>query len=355
MQRILVCHTGGWIGDMVLITPTLRKLKEIYPSSFLTVLLRPLVADLMSSNPYVDKCLIDLKRTGSLKSIFRLVKNIRRLSFDIAIILHPTSYRNAFIPYLARIPMRIGSDHKGRATFLTSSIPNNINQHEVERYLKVLELLCLDDISVNIESECSTNSPSLLEFWHTDLEREAVADILLSNGISTSNRLIAINIGTTWQTKQWNIKNFSELIKRITDLKQNITIILTGSKTEVNLSYELPISDNIVNLVGKTDILQLGALLEICELCISCDSGPMHIAAAVGTPTIALFGPTDPIRHRPYGVNHTIIEKPISCRPCYKTYCHRKDEPNVCMNEITVHDVVNELTRKLKSNNSNLA
>ena len=355
MQRILVCHTGGWIGDMVLITPTLRKLKEIYPSSFLTILLRPLVADLMSSNPYVDKCLIDSKRTGSLKSIFRLVKNIRRLSFDIAIILHPTSYRNAFIPYLARIPMRIGSDHKGRATFFTYSVPNNINQHEVERYLKVLELLCLDDISVNIESECSTNSPSLLEFWHTDLEREAVADILLSNGISTSNRLIAINIGTTWQTKQWNIRNFSELIKRITDLKQNITLILTGSKTEVNLSYELPISDNIVNLVGKTDILQLGALLEICELCISCDSGPMHIAAAVGTPTIALFGPTDPIRHRPYSVNHTIIEKPISCRPCYKTYCHRKDEPNVCMNEITVQDVINELTRKLKSNNSNLA
>ncbi len=348
MQRILVCHTGGWIGDMVLITPTLRKLKEIYPSSFLTILLRPLVADLMSSNPYVDRCIIDSKNAGALKSIFGLVKTIRRLFFDIAIILHPTSYRNAFIPYLARIPMRIGSNYRGRATFFTSTVSHTESQHEVERYLRILQLLSLDDTSVSVESYNTSDSPAHLEFWHSDDERETVAKILLSNGISTSDRLIALNIGTTWQTKQWKIRNFSELIRRITDLKHNISIIVTGSKTEQNLSHELPISNKIVNLVGKTDILQLGALLEKCELCISGDSGPMHIAAAVGTPTIALFGPTDPLRHRPYGVNHTIIEKPISCRPCYKTYCHRKDAPNVCMNEITVQEVVDEITRKLQ-------
>lgn len=348
MHRILICHTGGWIGDMVLITPTLRKLKEIYPSSFLSILLRPLVADLMTSNPYVDKCLIDSKNAGSLKSIYNVVKTIRRLFFDIAVILHPTSYRNAFIPYLARIPMRIGSNYRGRATFLTSSVPHTDNQHEVERYLKILQLLHLDDQSVFVESFNTTDSRSHLEFWHTDYEREAVAKLLLSNGISTSDRLIAINIGTTWQTKQWQIRNFSELIRYITDLNHNIRIIVTGSKTERNISHELPLSDKIVNLVGKTDILQLGALLEKCELCISCDSGPMHIAAAVGTPTIALFGPTDPLRHSPYGVNHTIIEKPISCRPCYKTYCHRNDKPNVCMNEITVQEVVDEITRKLR-------
>ena len=348
MHRILVCHTGGWIGDMVLITPTLRKLKEIYPSSFLSILLRPLVADLMSTNPYVDKCLIDSKSAGSLKSIIGLVKTIRRLLFDIAIILHPTSYRNAFIPYLARIPMRIGSNYRGRATFLTSSVPYDVNQHEVERYLNILQLLNFDDDLLTVGSFNPSDSESKLEFWHSDDERETVANKLLTNGISSTDTLIAINIGTTWQTKQWDIRNFSELIKHITDLKHNIRIIITGSESEQSLSHELPKSDRVVNLVGKTDILQLGALLEKCELCISCDSGPMHIAAAVGTPTIALFGPTDPLRHRPYGVNHTIIEKPVYCRPCYKTYCHRKDEPNVCMNEITVQEVVNEITRKLR-------
>ena len=348
MHRILVCHTGGWIGDMVLITPTLRKLKEIYPSSFISILLRPLVADLMSFNPYVDKCLIDSKSAGSLKSIIGLVKIIRRLLFDIAIILHPTSYRNAFIPYMARIPMRIGSNYRGRATFLTSSVPYNVNQHEVERYLNILQLLNYDDQLLTMRTFNPNDSESKLEFWHSDNDRETVTNKLLKNGISSTDTLIAINIGTTWQTKQWNIRNFSELIKHITDIQHNIRIIITGSESEQSLSHELPKSDRVVNLVGKTDILQLGALLEKCELCISCDSGPMHIAAAVGTPTIALFGPTDPMRHRPYGENHTIIEKPVYCRPCYKTYCHRKDEPNVCMNEITVQDVANEITRKLR-------
>ena len=348
MHRILVCHTGGWIGDMVLITPTLRKLKEIYPCSFLSVLLRPLVAELMSSNPYVDKCLIDSKGAGSFKSLIGLVKKIRRLFFDIAVILHPTSYRNAFIPYFARIPMRIGSNYRGRSTFLTSSVPHSYNQHEVERYLSILQLLNAEEKSFTVGSFNLNDSASQLEFWHSENEREVVATTLLTNGISSSDRLIALNIGTTWQTKQWDIRNFSELIRHITTLRPNFRIIITGSESEQSISHELPVSDRIVNLVGKTDILQLGALLEKCELCISCDSGPMHIAAAVGTPTIALFGPTDPLRHSPYGENHTIIEKPIFCRPCYKTYCHRKDEPNVCMNEITVEEVVNEITRRLR-------
>lgn len=348
MHRILVCHTGGWIGDMVLITPTLRKLKEIYPGSFLSVLLRPLVADLMASNPYVDKCLIDSKSAGSLKSIFSLVKTIRRLFFDIAVILHPTSYRNAFIPYFARIPMRIGSNYRGRSTFLTCSVPHTYNQHEVERYLSILQLLNLEEELFTVGSFNPNNTELQLEFWHSDNEREVVANTLLTYGISSSDRLIAVNIGTTWQTKQWDIRNFSELIHQITDLNQNIRIIVTGSESEESISHELPLSDRIVNLVGKTDILQLGALLEKCELCISCDSGPMHIAAAVATPTIALFGPTDPLRHSPYGENHTIIEKTIYCRPCYKRTCHRKDDPNVCMNEITVEEVVNEITRQLR-------
>ena len=93
--------------------------------------------------------------------------------------------------------------------------------------------------------------------------------------------------------------------------------------------------------------MQLGALLERCEVCLTCDSGPMHIAAAVGTPTIALFGPTDPVRHKPYGTGHTIVEKPVVCRPCYKQTCHRQDAPHLCMTEIDPAEVVEALEIKL--------
>ena len=85
--------------------------------------------------------------------------------------------------------------------------------------------------------------------------------------------------------------------------------------------------------------MQLGALIESCDLYLTCDSGPMHIAAAVGTPTVALFGPTSPTRHGPYGENHEVIEKPVSCRPCYKRKCIRKDLPHLCMTEIDPNEV----------------
>ena len=91
--------------------------------------------------------------------------------------------------------------------------------------------------------------------------------------------------------------------------------------------------------------MQLGALIESCNLYLTCDSGPMHIAAAVGTPTIALFGPTSPTRHGPYGENHEIIEKPVECRPCYKRNCMRKDQPHLCMTEIDPNEVVTQILK----------
>ncbi len=102
MQKILVCHTGAWIGDMVLLTPTLRALKHTYVKSYLTLLMRPFVTNLMNNNPYVDRCIIDKKQSSNYKSLMRFVRKIRNYSFDIAVVLHPTSYRNALIPYLSK-------------------------------------------------------------------------------------------------------------------------------------------------------------------------------------------------------------------------------------------------------------
>ena len=99
----------------------------------------------------------------------------------------------------------------------------------------------------------------------------------------------------------------------------------------------------LINLIGKTTVWQLGALIERCNLYLTCDSGPMHIAAAVGTPTIALFGPTNPTRHQPFGEGHHVIEKDVSCRPCYKRKCMRKDAPNLCMTEIQAMDVIGRI------------
>ncbi len=354
MQKILVCHTGAWIGDMVLLTPALRALKQTYPESCLTVLLRPPAANLMNTNPYVDRYIVDTKQEGLYRSFIRLVRQIRDNAFDIAIVFHPTSFRNVLLPYLARIPIRIGANYKGRGFFLTSSCPNNTNLHEIDRYLSVLHLLNIHVVSIEKSADITSSlSSTYLEFWHTDADRQMVQQVLQNEGVSPNERLIAVNLGTTWQTKRWDARNFDEVINQISSAAPDVKIVLTGSSSEEVIVRNLSLSDSTINLVGKTDIFQLGALLERCEICLTCDSGPMHIAAAVGTSTVALFGPTDPIRHQPYGIGHTVLEKPVSCRPCYKSTCKRQDTLHLCMQEIKTTDVIKALITKLNVKNSN--
>ncbi len=320
---------------MVLLTPALRALKQAYPESNVSLLLRPLVANLMETHPYVDTRIVDTKTDGRLKSLTRLVRQIRADAFDVAVVLHPTSFRNALIPFLAQVPIRIGTNIAGRGMLLTTSIKDDTDVHEVHRYLRVLRLL-------NIE-----NAPDALEFWHTDADREAIRDRLHAARIAPTDRLVAINLGTTWRTKQWDIANFAKVIQKIVGRIPNTRIVLTGSPAERELAAGLPTSLPVINFVGETSILELGALLERCEVCLTCDSGPMHIAAAVGTPTVALFGPTDPVRHRPYSNGHEVVEKSVSCRPCYKRTCQRQDTLHLCMKEISIGEVVNALEIKL--------
>ncbi len=352
MQNILVCHTGAWIGDMILLTPALRTLKQIYPISCLTLLLRPLVADLMRTNPYVDKCIVDRNSDSSYPSFISLFRQIHDNKFDIAVVLHPTSIRNALLPFIARIPIRVGSKYKGRNLLLTKTCENITDQHEVDRYLHVIKLLNRNtDQKIHTECKKKPTIGTHLEYWHKEDDRNTLQNILEKEGVSSEDRLIAVNIGTTWRTKQWDMRNFYEVINEISTLVPSIKFVLTGSSSEQALIDEFPQSNSVINLVGKTDIMQLGALIERCEICLTCDSGPMHIAAAVGTPTVALFGPTNPKRHRPYGIGHTIIEKPVSCRPCYKRTCHRQDTQHLCMQEINISEVVKALTTKLNQNN----
>ncbi len=335
MQNILVCQTGGWIGDMVLLTPALRTLKQTFRESRLALLLRPRVADLMESHPYVDACIVDEKTGGRVRSLTRFVRQVRNTSFDLAVVLHPTSFRNALLPFLARIPIRVGTDVSGRGMLLTKSCRDDTSIHEVHRYLRVLQLLDIDTPS------------DALEFWHTDADRHFIENLLRAEGVSRDDRIIAVNLGTTWTTKRWEVVNFTEVIQQITRLVPEAKVVLTGSHAEQTLTEVLPDAFPIINLVGRTSVLQLGALLERCDVCLTCDSGPMHIAAAVGTPTVALFGPTDPVRHRPYGVGHTVIEKPVSCRPCYKRTCHRQDTPHLCMQKIGTDEVVKAVESRL--------
>lgn len=324
-------QTGGWIGDMVLLTPVLRSLKRRLVGSCITLMVRPLVSELMSMNPYIDKLIVYDKRQAQrgVRKFWEIAQNLKKQNFDLAVVLHPTSIRSALLAWLARIPERIGTNVGGRKIFLTDSMRDCKEIHEVERYLRVLELIGIH------EPNCQ------LEFWHTDEHRDFAHRFLERNGICHSKPLVGINIGTTWQSKQWSVEKFAEVIENL-----DANILITGSSSERALARKLRkiTETNLIDSTGKTDIFQLAALIECCDCYITCDSGPMHISAAVDTRTIALFGPTDPIRHRPYGGGHTVVEKSVECRPCYNRKCKLKSNRKRCMKEIMPDDVLAAVT-----------
>ncbi len=348
MRKILVCQTGGWIGDMVLLTPALRALKQAYPEAAVSLLLRHRVAALMETHPYLDTCIVDTKtapnrkraenrkRAGRWHAMARLVRQIQAHRFDAAVVLHPTSFRNALLPFLAQVPVRIGTRVGGRGVLLTDAIQEDTQVHEVKRYLRVLRLLGIE------------GGADALTFWHTDADRRAVADLLQAEGVEVSTRLIAVNLGTTWRTKRWEVPRFAAVVRALSAVDGGAQVLLTGSPAELELTAQLPAGLPAINLVGRTSVLELGALLERCAVCLTCDSGPMHIAAAVGTPTVALFGPTAPVRHAPYGVGHLVVEKSVSCRPCYKPMCRLRESPHLCMTEIGASEVVAAVAAQLR-------
>ncbi|MCD6508286.1 lipopolysaccharide heptosyltransferase II [Candidatus Poribacteria bacterium] len=340
IRKILVMHTGGWIGDMVLLTPALRAIRNAYPDAHISILVNPLVEGLMSRNPYIDKVIVYDKRgeQKGMRNLLGMASALKEEGFDMAILFHPNSIRSALLAFLARIPIRVGTNTSKRGIFLTDPIPDESDLHEVERYLRVARIAGAKEVN------------DRLEFWHGPAERSYAQYKFMQFGIRPRDFVIGINPSTTWPSKAWAPENFAALADMLAE-EAGARIIITGSPDDVPLAEKIEEMTRckVINLAGRTDIFQLGAVIELCDLFISCDSGPMHIAAAVGTPTVALFGPTSPTRHRPYGQNHIVIRHPFPCSPCYRVHCPN----NVCLSSITPSEVAAAiLSRRRKWRNT---
>jgi heptosyltransferase-2 len=323
-SKILVMHTGGWIGDMILLTPVLRALRKELPEAHISMLVRPLVRNLMEKNPYLHEVIVYDKR-GEHRGIRQMRKFADRLKakrFDIAIILHPNSIRSTLLAYMAGIPERVGANIRGRELLLTAKVQRRNNIHEVQRYLDVISPIT------------GTGQDGKLEFWGISGDDEAFAERILAD---RSGPVIGINPCTTWPSKQWPAERFARLADLLAQ-RFSARVLITGGPDDLHIADRITklASSKPVNLIGRTTIWQLGALIKRCHLYITCDSGPMHISAAVDTPTIALFGPTDPVRHGPYGAGHTVVRKEVQCSPCYQRECKNGD----CMNAIQVEDIM---------------
>jgi heptosyltransferase-2 len=313
-MKILV-KAANWLGDAVMTLPALRSLKEMKPQARVTVLTKPAFADLYRGAPGADEVLPHER--GGVRPWVRTVRELRRRHFDLAL-LFTRSFSSAFLVYSARIPRRIGYGGEGRTALLTDPLRRPEGRpHRVRLFHHLLSAL---------GDPPEVRAPRL----EVPPDAAAWAEETLPGG-----PWIGINPGATYgDAKQWLPERFVELGRR---LAGRARIVVVGGPAEAELGERVAGGAGGLCLAGKTTVPRLAAAIARCSLFVTNDTGPMHVADAVGTPIVAVFGPTDWIETPPYGKRHAIVRREIECSPCLKRSCPLKHHD--CMNRVSVEDV----------------
>ena len=339
VNRILV-RGVNWVGDTVLSYPAVQQLKTLFPHSHLAILVSNPLVDLWKTFPYVDEIIPFQKKKGmgSFREDLNLSKSLRERKFDLSVIL-PRSFRSAFQIYMARIPIRIGYQDEGRSVFLTHGIHRTneiLHFHRVQYFQKLVEPLG------KVESILTS------KIFLREEDRRWAEQLLKDSNLSDGRPLIGMNPSATYGlAKCWPPDRFGELGQRLC-LKWEATLLLFGKEEERSVAEEILRTPGArgIDLTGQTNLLQLAALLERCRLLVTNDTGTMHVAAAVVTPVIALFGSTDHLVTGPWGEGHVVVKKDVPCSPCLKRVCSTDHR---CMKLITVDEVEEAVDKKIRA------
>jgi len=323
-QKILI-RGPNWIGDSVLSLPAIRALRAHFPDSEITILVRPWVADLFQSASFIDRVWIQPKPKGFMEW-WQTAKEIRGKQFDLAILL-PNSFESALTAYMAGIPSRVGYSTDGRKLLLTQSIrPTKTKQHQYQYYL---DLIC---------KTFGSTEPSNVEMFATPQARADAWLLLEKAGIPAGRNFVAINPGAAFGgAKRWYEERFAAVADLMAE-RENLAVAIVGSEAELKIGKRVGqlMKHDAAILSGRTSLETLIGLLAEASVMVTNDSGPMHIAAALGTPTVAVFGSTDAEITSPVGTNTKVISKAVACSPCMLRECpidHR------CMDAVTVEEV----------------
>ncbi|MBI5193081.1 MAG: lipopolysaccharide heptosyltransferase II [Nitrospirae bacterium] len=325
----IIIFLPNWIGDAVLSLPAIYRIREIFPSARISVIGLPHVTELFYESPYVDdKMSYPLKKNKS--DILPAASEIRKGRYDLAV-LFPNSLRSALIARLAGIPLRCGYIRDGRGLLL--NFPVKLSKeirkvHQSEYYL-------------NIASAFDFNPDTLPtpKLYLSKQEEQNAEEFLKKNDITPEDLLIGINPGAAYgSSKRWYPERYGSVARTLIR-KYKSKIIIFGSLKETDIGNEIAslAEAPVLNAAGKTSVRELMALIHRCKCIITNDSGPMHIAAALGIPVTAIFGSTDPVKSGPSGEGHVVIKKDVPCSPCFLRTCPTDLK---CMDLISVEDVL---------------
>lgn len=335
--KILIIKFSS-LGDIILSTAGLRAIREKFRDNFkISFLVGEESKDVLLRCPYIDELLVaDFKnKDKGLTGILNLAKFLRKKNFDIVIDLQ-NNRKSHLLSFLTLAANRYGYDNKKLSLLLNHRIKDEKPPIDpVTHQFRILKMLGID-----------LEDPRL-ELWPSDEDQRYIDDLLSSQWLSANQRIIGINIGASprWLTKSWPQAHIVKLCEALG--LRDLRAVITGTQKDLPKAFELMNmvkNAKLINACAKTSVNQLACLIKRCAVFISADSSPIHIAAAVGTPFIALFGPTDPSRHLSTTKDYAVIKKDLSCSPCYKSKCKTKE----CMELITAEEVLEAIDKLLK-------
>jgi heptosyltransferase-2 len=347
--KILVRGTN-WIGDTVMTMPAVQRLREFAPESYIVMLCPGKLHDLWRHNPYINE-IIPFGREVNVKAL-------RERQFDVAIIF-PNSLRSAQECKRARIPRRVGFSGHWRRLFLTDIVPqpdSELPVHEERtvagstfevkafRSIRHQSLKYLDIIAY-LGGNAAPVPPRI--FLAIE-EMPALNKYLRDDG----RPVLALNAGAEYgPAKRWLPERFAEAAAKIVE-HTDCRWLIVGGRGDVTIAAAIEEklhaakldAGTVINVAGKTTLLDLCALLKFCKALLTNDTGPMHIAAALGTPVVSVWGSTSPELTGPLGDDCVTIRQPVECSPCFLRKCPIDFR---CMNRVQVDDVVNAVVKQV--------
>lgn len=341
-QRVLIVKPSS-LGDIIHSLPFLKALKGLYPEAELYWLVNRGFEKILEGNPYLsgiipfDRSIWSRDPKKGIKGFIEIVKTIRSMKFDMVFDLQGL-FRSGLISFLTGSKERIGLKYSRELSsiFYTKRLGYSKNDnHAVLRNLSILSetRLIEKDLGIPVEE---------VEFRIiiTDKEKERIKELL---SFREEDTYIAFNPFGGWKSKRWGVDKYIRLGNLLR--KEGYRIVLLGGPKDIEEAKMIAsnMEGEPILTAGRTDLKELAALLKHVNLLVTNDTGPMHIAAAVGTPTVAIFGPTDPNRTGPYGEGHIVITSGVDCSPCFRKKCREM----ICMDSIGVEDVMGAVKRIL--------
>ena len=345
-RSILIVKLSA-IGDVVHTLPLLEALRRNFPGATIDWLVEEEAGRILEGHEAIDRVIVSRRkswqrellrsgrRTESMREILRFLRELRSREYDLVIDMQGL-LKSGILTGLSRGRRKIGFTwaREGSTLFL-SEAPYPVDQHRqhaVERYLKTAEIL-----------GCAVGS------WQgripvRESDREQVEALLREHGL-TGKTLVAVNPMARWETKLWEEERFALLAERLRE-ELGLSVVFTGS------AGDRPVIERILgrmkgkafNLAGQVGLKALAHLYSLCSVVVSTDTGPMHIAAAMNCPVVALFGPTAPWRTGPYGQGHRVLREEMECSPCFRKTCSHRN----CMRRITVEEVFRAVKAAVK-------